>query len=372
MISGHVSERIFSHSSEELTMIAQALRSSLTEQEKTAGVGHLLELWLEIGPACHLRCGFCFNSAGGRGTAVPNLLSVDEYRRILQEFAVLGGKSVGIPGFGEPFHHANLEAALAIIVEAGRLHLRVNVYTSGDLLTEDNIWFLRDRPVCVSVKVNSNDCDVQDGLVGSVGYTFRRQRVIEILRRLGFSKVDSSGRSRLAFVTSILPGVNETCLPLIYGWCRDNGVVPDIDTLLPLGRAKAMTEAEIAVTQRVFWRLRDFDQGFGIEWTGDSPTYAGGCCDRYNYHLYVGMTGDIGPCLGALKKGVVVGNVRTGGLEVAWNSPTMKRIRGRQYSGRCVACVKFKKGLCHSCLGRFASKILTKKVETTGCWNFAE
>jgi len=354
-------------------MTVQILRSHLTEIEKSEGIGRLLELWLEVGRICHLKCSFCFNDAGNAEPVVANQLSIEEYRRILQEFAALGGKSVGIPGFGEPFHRANLSTTMAIIAEASRLGLRVNVFTTGDRLTEELGWKLRDHKVSLSVKFNSRFEEVQDKLVGVRGYTKKRQRALEMLYRLGFNRPDTDGRSLLAFVTSIIPGANEKELPGNYYWCRTHNVVPDVDTLLPLGRAKPMTDEEAVVTRQVFERLREIDRrNFGIEWIGDSPTYAGACCDRCRHHLYVGMTGDIGPCLGAYKRGVTLGNARDISLETAWNSPLMQRIRAREYSGKCLACARFQSSRCNSCLGRFASEISAERVETLGCWNLAE
>jgi len=109
--------------------IARTLRSSLTTSEKAGG--GLLELWLEVGPACHLHCGFCFN------------------------------------GNGEPFHSGNCETTMFIAREAARLGLRTNIFTSGDLLTEELANELHSFGVSLSLKWNSFRPAVQDRLGSS-------------------------------------------------------------------------------------------------------------------------------------------------------------------------------------------------------------
>jgi len=144
--------------------IARTLRSSLTTSEKAGG--GLLELWLEVGPACHLHCGFCFNGNGESRIAF-GLLSPAEHLDILQQFRALGGVSLGIPGNGEPFHSGNCETTMFIAREAARLGLRTNIFTSGDLLTEELANELHSFGVSLSLKWNSFRPAVQDRLGSS-------------------------------------------------------------------------------------------------------------------------------------------------------------------------------------------------------------
>lgn len=353
-------------------MIARTLRSALTIQEKTA-TGKLLELWLEVGSPCHLNCNYCFNNNGGSNQTAVGQLSISEYFDILNQFKNLGGVSVGIPGNGEPFHSQNIMTTMAIVREASRLGLRVNIFTAGDLLAENVAQELKALGVSLSVKFNSFNLTTQDDLVGSCGYTERRWRKLEMLFRLGFNKTDDTGVSGLAFVNSIMPDTNDQEILNIYRYCRDNGIVPDIDTFLPFGRASYLMSEDTTTIDRVTKELQRFDAALGICWQLDSvPTYIGANCDRCFYHLYVDFQGSISPCLGANKKGVFVGNVRTGLLAVAWRSPLMHNIRARRYLGKCSECVKFRDGRCNSCLGRFTRQVSLKGIETIGCWRFVK
>jgi MoaA/NifB/PqqE/SkfB family radical SAM enzyme len=259
---------------------------------------------------------------------------------------------------------------MGVVRFASDLGIRVNIFTSGDLLNKETVDELRLLGVSVSLKWNSFCASVQDRLVGSPEYTQRRGQAFGLLRQHGFNQPDAAGVSCLAFVNSIMPGVNDGEIVEFYRYCRENGIVPDIDTLLPFGRASQMSADEIAVIDRVAGELRWLDSGLGIEWPGEFLTYVGSLCDRCHHHLYVDCFGRVSPCLGANKRGAHIGNVKTGSLSTAWRSPLMHNIRARRYTGRCSVCVKFLDGRCNSCLGRFASAIGPHVVETTGCWKF--
>lgn len=353
--------------------IARTLRSALTTEEKTVGKGRLLELWLEVGPACHLRCGFCFNTGDvARQDAAGQALSVRGYCDILAQFHALGGLSVSIPGNGEPFHPLNLATTMAIVRETARLGLRLNIFTAVDLLTDELARELCDLGVSLSVKFNSFVPAVQNGLVGgSSDYTRRRAQAIGILFRLGFNRPNAVGVSAMAFVSSIIPRTNDREILQLYRYCRDHGIVPDIDTLLPFGRAEPISDADIAIIDRVATELQRMDAELGINWSVDSfPTYIGSGCDRCFYHLFVDCFGLVSPCLGANKKRVFLGNIRDLRLSALWRMPLMRNVRARRYTGKCAMCAKFKDGRCNSCLGRFASKIALNGIETVGCWKF--
>ncbi|HBR80162.1 TPA: hypothetical protein DEA21_00720 [Candidatus Uhrbacteria bacterium] len=208
-------------------------------------------------------------------------------------------------------------------------------------------------------------------MVVSSGYTARRARVLGFLYKLGFNQPDANGVSNLAFVNSIMPSVNDGEISRLYRYCREHGIVPDIDTLLPFGRAGRMTSEDIMIIDRVSGELRWFDQTLGIEWPVDSiQTYIGQACDRCFHHLYIDHFGRVSPCLGANKKEVYIGNIRNQQIEKLWRVPLMRNIRARRYGGLCSVCAKFLDGRCNSCLGRFTSRISLGGIETTGCWKF--
>lgn len=349
------------------------IEAILSHTEKEAGKGQLLELWLEIWPYCHLCCSYCFNAAG-KGQEFEGLLPVVDYLSLLESFKALGGRVIGIPGFGEPFHPRNLDLTLAIIKQARELDIRSYVFTTGDLINEHLAKELYDLDVSLMIKFNSSLENIQDKLVCTSGYTKKRERALEILKGLGFNdlKEDVNGHptTKLGYVTSILPE-NYDELPELFRYCRQNNIYPDIDTLLHFGRSQDSKDEEQSV-RKMMTLLQEIDkEEFGNSWEM-SPAYIAGSCDRYAYHLYMDFHGNISPCLGANKKGVVLRNLsEPDALAKAWHSPLMEIVRNRAYQGKCQECKNFKLKTCNSCLGRYAD-IEQCQVETFGCWNFSE
>jgi len=348
------------------------LKNALTKAEKEENTGKLLELWLEVGPYCHMHCEYCFNGAG-----VPvdeaGLLKMAEYKRVIREFKDLGGKVIGIPGNGEPLHPKNYEQTMAIIKYSHEIGIRTILFTAGDLINLEKAKKLLSLDVSLMIKFNSSRHSVQDKLVGSPGYSKRRRNAIKILKTLGFmdpaKDKDDNPITRIGFVTPILTENYEE-LPRLFKYCLKNNIMPDIDTVLPLGRGASISTEEAEKIKCMFAKLQAISKKeFKDEWIV-SPTYVGGCCDRHEYHLYMDCRGNISPCLGANKKNIVLAKID---LSKAWGSPLMScKVRPRNYSGKCTTCKSFEDKSCNSCLGRYMDAISETDVHTIGCWNYSE
>jgi radical SAM protein with 4Fe4S-binding SPASM domain len=355
------------------------LRAAVSDGDKQSCPNSLLELWIEVWPFCHLNCSYCFNAGGNAGYS-PQLLSPEEYFALLQQFKALGGKAIGIPGNGEPLHARNYGLLADLSRWTHAAGINTYVFTAGDLIDQDKADELWSADVCLLVKCNSFKPAVQDLLVRVGGYMDRRQAGLELLERRGFNRpeFDREGNqtTRLGLVTSVL-AENHDELPDMFRWCRRNNVLPDIDTILEECRGVEYSSCHptlsIDLVRSTLQTLQQIDRAeFGNDWE-ITPTYVDGRCDRYRYHLYVDCWGNISPCLGANKKGIFLGNIRQGyTLAEAWNSPLMKRIRDRDYGGKCATCAHFKSQVCNSCLGRFANIVDATCVDTTGCWNFRD
>jgi len=332
------------------------------EIEEAKKTGQLLLLWLEICPYCHLNCGFCFNH-GGRVAKSPDWLTINDYYKIIDEFVFLGGKYLGIPGYGEPFHTNNLNLTLNILKYALQKGIKSYVFTTADLINVELALQLKELDITLMVKFNSFNEEAQDQLVGNIGYTSKRNKALDILIKFGFNKpqLDEEGvMTQLAFVTSIVPENSEE-VAKIWEYCLKNNIFPDIDTLLPKGRGKDYTTSSAESIQKIFWTLT----GTEVK----SPTYINGHCDRTMYGLYINYKGEIFPCLGCKGENgnkISLGHVE-GGLAQAWNSPLEKKIRHRDYSGKCTSCEHFQKHECNSCFGRCCTKCSEECIEMSGC-----
>ena len=187
------------------------------------------ELWLEIGIDCDLKCTYCFNSAGGireeQGT-----LNVCEYLDLLKQFKDMGGGTIGIPGAGEPLIQSNLETTLTILDYCDKNGLHLVIFTNAQQINDDLVSRLNQNHVSLMVKYNSSNPIIQDTLAGIIGYTTRREKSIQKLLKNGFNS-----DSRLGFVSSIMDD-NYDEIPEIFRYCRNNGIIPDFDTILEQGR----------------------------------------------------------------------------------------------------------------------------------------
>jgi MoaA/NifB/PqqE/SkfB family radical SAM enzyme len=353
------------------------LCATVSDKEKHLCPNSLLELWIEVWPFCHLNYSYCFNAGGNTGFS-PQLLLQEEYLDLLNQFKKLGGRAIGIPGNGEPLHARNYDLLINLSRWAQAAGIKTYVFTTGDLIDEVKADELFDVGLSLMIKCNSFKPEVQDLLVRVSGYTSRRQGCLELLQRKGFNRPefdqDNNQTTRFALVTSIL-AENYAELPKMFRWCRQNNVLPDIDTILEACRGTEYSGCHPTLStdlvRSTFQVLQQIDRAeFGNDWD-ITPTYVDGYCDRYRYHLYVDCWGNISPCLGANKRGIFLGNIRQGySLTEAWESPLMIRIRDRNYSGKCATCAHFKAQNCNSCLGRFTNITGTNCIDTTGCWNF--
>lgn len=351
----------------------------------------LRSLWIEIPDHCHLQCGYCFaNTCRNHPHRVKGHLSEADYLRLLNDFASAGGRFLGIPGNGEPFHRRNRALVMAILRRATELGLSTTVFTTGDAIfydLDESVEYaasvaaapdfsiadeLARLDVVLLIKCNSLKPDVQDGLVGQPGYTEARGRSLNwLIERYRFNEHD-----RLGIVTSILPENAGEMLDL-YRYSKQNKLKFDCDTILPRGRGRKWREKHDKLTSEdcsAIYRALDAES-HGTMSSGGS--YVGVACDRVKHHLYVDIRGTVYPCIGCVGKpeNLALGSIREKSLLEIWN--TRKRILLREnladiVFGPCAWCANFQRS-CWSCLGRVVERFEVFEDElvlfTKGCFN---
>ena len=354
---------------------------------KTAKGGELRSIWIETPGWCDLFCQYCF--AGTRKIdRNPNNMKLDEYYRVLKNFAELGGRDVGIPGCGEPFHHddevgvSNRILTMQLLEWCKELDLSLTIFTTGHWIDRELAEQLFDYNVILLVKYNSMDIKTQNALVGldpnapKINYALLRDHALLRLMAMGFNEPAYGKNSRLGIVTSVMNS-NKAELPFLLRFARRHNIIFDCDTILELGRGKSFDEMGGSPPDEemkaIFSNLQRIDaEEFGNNWN-ISRSYIGTCCDRFRHHLYVSKTGDVHPCVGAVN--VNLGNIRTQSLGQCWDEPAMRVIRNHLYDGKCAECLNFVEEKCYSCLGRCTVDLNDKQlvedgyVHTTGCWN---
>jgi radical SAM protein with 4Fe4S-binding SPASM domain len=124
-------------------------RAELAERAGSAGLRPPRQLTFSITGVCNLRCQHCFVVAGT--PAAPRHVPVEKARRVVSDFAALGGEGIRFTG-GEPFTHpeflAILEAALREPFQS------VGVQTNAALVGEAEIAALRAASGRLAIEVS--------------------------------------------------------------------------------------------------------------------------------------------------------------------------------------------------------------------------
>lgn len=346
----------------------------------------LTSIWIEIPPFCHLQCSYCYTGAGRETRTAPEgMLSPADYRRIIDEFAAMGGREIGIPGRGEPFHPRN-EALVRELIEAAYARgVTTMLFTTGETLlytkegkketpyvrreNDDLIRFLFSRKVLLFVKYNSRRPEVQDRLVDLEGYTERRNEALDLLIR----KYKFNEARKLGVATSYMDA-NESEIPEIYGFAKANNLVFDCDTVLAQGRGAQYVKTGAITAERYMQVSREIRARENV--TGHpGGTYMTSACDRIKRHIYIDYRGDGYPCLGAWRK-IPLGNIRNVSLREMWETPVRQKLRSDRtavFKGVCARCDNFIEEECNSCLSRAVEDVRidagsgTLELQTRGC-----
>ena len=361
---------------------------SSVKEINDSNVKSLKSLWLEIPDYCHLNCGYCYASTDHEPKDISQYLSYNDYERLLKQFAELGGKFLGIPGKGEPFHPKNWELTKKLISLCDILNLDLAIFTTGDAIffkpgdeidavpDKKKIEEIKDKKVILLIKYNSRIPEVQNRLVGDRHnrYAQMREKAIEIL----ISEYKLNEQQRLGIVTSILKD-NENEIVDIYKWAKENSIIFDCDTILERGRGKTFTEEKKVPPkvdlEKIFRKLKTA----GAFTNCQGGTYVGSTCDRVLHHLYISINGDTFPCIGCLREDIKekfsIGNIKDSNLSELWNNRLRQRL-AKEYKkvflGTCQKCQNFEDESCYSCLGRCTSKVEEGEdlfIQTTGCIN---
>ena len=347
----------------------------------------LKSIWIEIPDYCHLHCDYCYASTDNEPKKVDQYMSYSDYEKILKELSALGGKFVGIPGKGEPFHSKNWELTKSIIGLCHQLNLDLAIFTTGDAIffnardtidadpTMDKMEYMKDKNLTLLIKCNSLKPEIQNKLVNDKHnkYTQLRDRAIDIL----INKYHLNESHRLGIVTSVLKD-NENEIVDLYKWAKERNIIFDCDTILERGRGREFTSSgqvpQKIDLEAVFKKLKEV----GAITSCQGGTYVGSTCDRVLHHLYISVEGEAFSCIGCLREDIkdkfILGNIKNQTLESLWKNEFKQKLATNHkqvITGTCWLCQNFQDEKCYSCLGRCITENGVKKnemlIETQGC-----
>jgi radical SAM protein with 4Fe4S-binding SPASM domain len=264
-------------------------------------------------------------------------MSLDTMKRVIVEAQSLGAESIVVIGGGEPTMYPKFTKLVEFIA---RQELIPVIITNGLKCSREMTQFLYDHNASVLCKLDSLDENIQDVLSGKPE-TFKRIRQgIDNLSDTGFACCkDNEMRCGLSFVVTRL---NYTGIPQLWRFCRDMNLYPNLEALVPRGRAhEEIDKLEISALElsNLKQELRTIDvEHYGCDWVPHTPLPGHGCL-QLMYSLYITSMGNIRPCADIDIDGLGL-NVKNISLANVLENEFIRMARGIEFrlEGRCSDC----------------------------------
>lgn len=207
----------------------EVLKECLTAHDK----GELATLDLELTAKCSkASCIYC-DSKPDVGVRHPNELNSRETVRCLQEARKLGLRWIYSCGLGEPLEDGRFRV---LVQTAGRLDVRVSLFTNGILIDKDWAKWLHDNGVCVILKMDTFSEPAFDTILGRKGAAQKVYKALDALVSAGYGQHCEAGMTDIAF--SIVPTrLNLDGIEDVVKAAKAKNIFPSIGELERAGRA---------------------------------------------------------------------------------------------------------------------------------------
>lgn len=282
----------------------------------------ILMLDMEFGTRCSLNCGYCFRTDDDRDRirVSPRPLSRKDVNNIVDQAKKKGAKSIHFVGKGEPFeqkeflsvvHHIRDEDMIPLVFTAGhvlgddRLASEIHGMTGTEIVND-----LYESEASIILKINSLNHEIQNGVVRKdrikyrdgvcdFNYTQVRDIAFERLMKAGFNSMKHNP-TRLGTATVMLKE-NYHELFHHYRYFRSLNIYPIINTVVPCGRTKDMSEVQsISPTEKekveLWKKIYSFNIENGIKYEGISSYIGGHICSQLGYAMYINIFGEVFDC----------------------------------------------------------------------------
>jgi radical SAM protein with 4Fe4S-binding SPASM domain len=315
--------------------------------------------------ACNFRCAHCHASAG---EAMPNELTIEEARKVINEMAELGTEVIIFSG-GEPLLKRNL--LLNLTEYCNDLGIMPAMLTNGTLLDSKTAWELKNAGMlAVGIPLDSVTPERHDKLRNTSGAFENAIRAIKACHNADLTVV----------VTTMLFKNSIDELPKLMNLLADLNVEQAVlYDFIPVGRGKDIGDLVMTDEQRVklldtLYRIQEEKEMFFLI-SGGNPLYPGIILKRHeNYgtnppnkllkhflidspvgchagihYLSLRSDGNVYPCPFLQLN---IGNIREQSLTSIWyNSKILKELRDRSLlKGKCGECGY--REICGGCRAR--------------------
>ncbi len=313
----------------------------------------------EVTNACNLRCRQCHASSG---KPLPNELTTEEGKKLLDDIAGIGEFRMLALGGGEPLVRPDI---FELVAYARSLGLEISIATNGTLLTLEMAKEFKKMGVAnIAVGINANDESVHEQITRVPGSFEKTRQAIYATKEVGMN---------LQFNTTVMKENREAIPGLLDLASEVDAQIVLLYQLVPEGRGeeamelsrreyRALTEM-VAEKQKVnraiieptwspqYWAYlmsTDGKKPSALEMKLARALFKG--CVAGSGLCYIKPDGEIWPCPFVPLSG---GNVREQSLEEIWyESELFQSLRDRErLTGEICSQCRFKY-ICGGCRGR--------------------
>ncbi len=308
-----------------------------------SGPGKPLWLLAEITYRCPLQCVYCSNPIDY--ALYPDVLTTDEWLRVLQEARALGATQLGFSG-GEPLVRKDLEV---LVAEAKRLGYYSNLITSGIGMDEARLAALKQAGLDhIQLSFQASSRELNDYIGGAKSF-LRKLTMARLIKRYDYPMVLNVviHRYNIDHIDQILDMAEEVEADYVelastqyYGWAFLNRAqLMPTRTQVERAQATAHTYQErLKGRMQIFYVVPDYFEN------RPKPCMSGWGA----VFMAIAPDGTVLPCHAARQlPGLTFPNVREASLEWIWyDSPTFNRFRGQEWMREpCRTCPERHKDL---------------------------
>lgn len=284
----------------------------------------MLTMDYEFGAACPLRCIYCYRTDDSRDEK-DGLLSFYEWKRIVDEAAELGVKSMKLIGGGEITEEKRFMEAMEYIASKDII---VVLFTSGTLLGDENrcqnihgisshkmAQWMYDLGMSIFIKYDSINPLLQDKIAGKKGYGNIRDRALKLLLEFDFNKHNPT---RLGLEVNVSRN-NYREIMEIYSLRIKHNIYEDVVISMPCDMYFKNKDYDITLEQKreLYRKIYQFNLQHNIPYSTISPFMGGLECTQLANGLYVTNRGHVYHCPGSFD---LLGDAKNESLGDIWKS----------------------------------------------------
>ena len=314
---------------------------SRKEINEAARNNRLLTLEIEFSLRCNLHCQYCYIQDQDQ-IAFEKEMTKEEICNVILQAERLGAKKIIILG-GEPMAYPHILEMIRFIRGRG---LNIEMFTNGFQITADTAKQLYEYGVCVVLKMNSFNENIEDMLAGQKGASKMIWEAFHNLKGAGYP----SGKNVLS-VSTIICHQNSDELVNMWRWLREQNIRPYFEIITPQGHAKQNEWLNVSTTKikEIFAEISNIDRIHYNQAWDPQPPLVGNRCLRHMFSCLVTSYGEVMPCVGVR---IPTGNIREKSLsDIIKGSEVMEDLRNYRNTIKepCRSCEKVEG--CYGCRG---------------------